>query len=127
MRGKANYKDLDLWRATRELVKDVYESSRYFPEYEMFGLVSQLRRAAVSALSNIAEGCGRGSDNDLIRFLHMSQGSIFEVETQIIVAMDQGYLKEVDFNRLVEKTERCKKLIFGFIRHLDSKRTGANG
>lgn len=125
MRSLANYKDLDLWRATRELVNEVYLCSQHFPKDEIFGLVPQIRRAAVSSLSNIAEGCGRGSSNDLIRFLYIAQGSMYEVETQLIVARDQSYIVESDFNRLMEKVERCKKLVAGFIKYLNEKRTNA--
>ena len=87
-----NYKDLRAWQAARRLVKEVYNVSELFPRDEMFGLRQQIRRASVSAPSNIAEGYGRASRDDYIRFLRISRGSLFEVETQMVLACDLEYV-----------------------------------
>ncbi len=87
-----NYKDLRAWQAGRRLVKEVYNMSNHFPREEMFGLQQQIRRAAVSVPSNIAEGYGRASRDDYVRFLRVARGSLYEVETQMILACDLEFV-----------------------------------
>lgn len=89
-----SYKDLVVWRKSMDLVKQVYASSNRFPEDEKFGLSSQMRRSAVSVPSNIAEGWGRSSDKDFTRFLKIAKGSLFELETQIILAQELRFMSE---------------------------------
>ena len=81
-----NHKNLDVWKKSIALVKDVYNITKGFPDDEKFGIVNQIRRAAVSIPSNIAEGCGRCSDKELLRFLDIANGSLAELETQLIIA-----------------------------------------
>lgn len=80
------YKDLEVWKQSMVLVTEVYQATGDFPKEELFGLVSQMRRAAVSIPSNIAEGCGRKNTKEYIQFLYISKGSLFELETQIEIA-----------------------------------------
>lgn len=94
-----SYKDLVVWQKSMDLVKQVYASLTGFPENERFGLTSQIRRSAVSVPSNIAEGWGRSSDKDFSRFLKIAKGSLFELETQIILAQELGFTSE---NQVVE-------------------------
>ncbi|HRJ30691.1 MAG TPA: four helix bundle protein, partial [Cyclobacteriaceae bacterium] len=89
-----SYKDLDVWQQTRLLVKSVYELTRKFPKDEQFGLTTQSRRAAVSVPSNIAEGCGRNHFRDSTQFFFIARASLYELETQLIVAGDLGYITE---------------------------------
>ena len=96
-----NYTDLDIWVATRKLVKEIYLLTKNFPKDEVFGLTGQIRRCAVSIPSNIAEGCGRNTPKGTLAFLYISRGSIFELETQIYLASDLQYIMEEDFNKII--------------------------
>ena len=87
---------MDAWKESIKLVKDVYAVSKGFPAEEMYGLTSQIRRAAVSIPSNIAEGAARASNRELIRYLYISLGSLAEVETQLIIAIELSYIQECD-------------------------------
>ena len=92
-----DYKELDVWVQARALVKSVYELSGTFPKEEQSSLTSQLRRCIVSVSSNIAEGCGRQTAKETIYFLHIARGSLFEVETQILLAKDLSLTgKDID-------------------------------
>ena len=87
-----SYRDLEVWQRARRLVKSVYELSAAFPDRERFGLTAQLRSAAISICSNIAEGWGRRYPAELIQFLRTANGSLTELETQLILSTDLGYL-----------------------------------
>ena len=82
------YTELEVWKESRILVKDIYSITKSFPKEEIYGLSNQLRRCAVSIPSNIAEGCGRRTSADTIQFLHISRGSLYELETQLYIALD---------------------------------------
>ncbi len=110
------HKDLDAWRESIELVQAVYRTTKVFPQEEVYGLTNQLRRAAVSIPSNIAEGAGRGSKKEFIQFLHIALGSLSEVETQLIIADRLGYLNNLD--SIEEQIRTVRKLILGLIRYL---------
>lgn len=86
------YKELRVWRSAVDLVHLIYRATSAFPVDERFGLTQQMQRSAVSIPSNIAEGYGRGSDAELRRFLHIARGSLFELETQILIAVELGYI-----------------------------------
>lgn len=117
----ANHKELKVWQASVDLVTDIYSLSNLFPKDDLYGLTSQMRRAALSIPSNIAEGCGRNHDKELIQFLYIALGSYSELETQIIVAKNIGYIKELDFNQLTEKLAEVGKLLVGFINSIKNK------
>jgi four helix bundle protein len=108
-----SHKDLKVWQKGIELVKSIYEITQLFPSNEQFGLVSQMRRAAVSIPSNIAEGCGRNSDKELIHFLYIALGSASELETQIIISKELNFLQ-------TEKSEQMQSLIFEIIKMTSS-------
>lgn len=91
-----DYKDLIIWQKSRLLVRTVYILTRKLPKEELFGLTNQVRRAVVSIPSNIAEGFNRGSDKEFIHFLRIAKGSAVEVETQLILCVDLGYLDSDD-------------------------------
>lgn len=110
------YTDLTVWQASMELAVNMYECSKTFPREENYGLRSQLRRAAVSVSSNIAEGKGRASDKELTHFLAQARGSLFEVETQIVIAERLGYVKAHERESILEQTSRVGKLLNGLIR-----------
>ncbi|MDO4165725.1 MAG: four helix bundle protein [Bacteroides sp.] len=95
-----NHKDLIVWQKSMKLVKELYQISRSFPKEEMYGITSQMRRAAVSIPSNIAEGYGRGHDKELIQFLYVALGSASELETQLVICKEINYLTPEEFDML---------------------------
>tara|TARA_R110000868_G_C10426759_1_gene723891 strand:- start:117 stop:464 length:348 start_codon:yes stop_codon:yes gene_type:complete len=110
-----DYKDLDIWVQARVLVKTVYVLTKFFPKDEQFSLTSQVRRCVISVPSNIAEGCGRQSNKETIHFLHIARGSLYELETQLILAGDLNYISDID--NVLKEIERVKKLLNGFINY----------
>ena len=98
--GANTHRDLNVWKKSITLVKDVYVQTKSFPNEELYGLTSQMRRAAVSIPSNIAEGFARNSDKELLRFLSIALGSASELETQIIICNEIGYIKPEVFNAM---------------------------
>jgi four helix bundle protein len=115
--NKKEYTDLEVWQECRKLTNHVYEVSRNFPKEELYGLTNQIRRSAVSIPSNIAEGCGRSTSKDTLHFLHIARGSLYEVETQIFIALDQNYITKEIFESLFETVQRCKRILNGFINY----------
>jgi len=112
-----DYKELDVWVQARELVKTVYVLIRTFPKEEQYALTSQIRRCVISVSSNIAEGRGRQTAKETIHFLHISRGSLYELETQLILADDLDYVN-TELNNILKEIERVKKLLNGFINYL---------
>ena len=115
------YIDLDVWREARKLVKDLYLITNSFPQIEAYGLTTQMRRSVVSIPSNIAEGCGRRTSAETIHFLHISRGSLYELETQTYLALDQEYIKEEESASILKQIETNKKLLNGFINYYKNK------
>ena len=109
--------ELDVWIEARKLAKEIYIITGSFPKEEQFGLVSQMRRSIVSVVSNLAEGYGRNTSKETIHFLHISRGSLYEVEAQVYISFDQDYLGEDKLNKILEQITVCKKLINGFIKY----------
>lgn len=116
-----SYRELDVWKQARSLVKSVYQLSNNFPKTEQYGLVSQLRRAAISVPSNIAEGCGRNHYKDSIQFFFVARGSLYEIETQLILSSDLGFILEDELNKELEQVTQCKKLLNGFINYFQKQ------
>ena len=110
--------NLEVWKQSMELARNVYRKTKKFPADERFGLVGQMRRSAVSIPSNIAEGACRGSRKDFIRFLMIARGSLGEIETQSYLAKDLGYLENID--DIINLTNRVFRLICGLISSLNS-------
>jgi four helix bundle protein len=113
-----NFKNLNVWRKGIDLVVNVYKKSKQFPKEEIYGLTSQIKRSAISIPSNIAEGSGRNSDKDFNRFLDISLGSSFELETQLIIAHELEFLSDNDFNELNEKVIEEQRMITGLQKTL---------
>ena len=109
-----NFKELKIWNDSRVLVKEIYQATELFPSSEIFGLTSQLRRASVSVPVNIAEGTGRGGDKEFNRYLDISKGSLFEIETLLVLANDLEYLEKEKFEILMEKTNFIIKMLVAF-------------
>lgn len=116
-----NYKKLEVWTLSMELVKEIYSLTKFYPANERFGLISQTNRAAVSIPSNIAEGMGRNYKKDTIQFLHVSRGSAYEVETLLNVALMINIIDEQTYNNINKKIDSNIRLINGFINYLEQK------
>jgi len=117
------YTELEVWKESRILVNILYKETKEFPKTELYGLANQIRRSAISIPSNIAEGCGRRTSADTIQFLYISRGSLYELETQSYLALDQGYFQTEKHEIILEQILKCKKLLSGFMNYY-SKRTG---
>lgn len=114
---KKEYTELEVWLESRKLVSLVYDLTKKFPKEEIFTLTNQIRRCSISIPSNIAEGLGRRTTKDTLQFLHISRGSLYELETQFYLAFDQNYLTVTDLYELLEQILICKKLLNGFINY----------
>lgn len=117
-----NFTDLDAWKVNHELVLRVYKITKKFPQDERFGLIDQLRRAAISITANIAEVWGRYHFADKIRFYYQARGSNCEVQNFIILAKDLGYSNLNDYNQLKNKIFQGFKVINGLIRSVEKQR-----
>jgi four helix bundle protein len=114
------FKDLKIWQKSRSLVKDIYEVSLNFPVSETYGLTGQARRAAVSIVTNIAEGSGKGTLKDFNNFLNMSRGSLFELQTLMILSHDLGYISEETLNALNDQFTELEKMFYSFQKKISS-------
>jgi four helix bundle protein len=112
------FEEIEAWQKARELAKAIYAVTKDGAFARDFGLRDQIRRAAVSIMSNIAEGFGRGGNKELTQFLSIAKGSVAEVQSQLFVAQDVGYLNPTQFKALYEKAETTARLIGGLIRYL---------
>jgi len=110
------HKDLDVWKKSIELVTEIYEITRIFPKDEIYGLTGQIRRAAISIPSNIAEGSGRNHDKELVQFLYVSLGSCSELETQIIISNRIKYIDGKMLNDILIKIQDIRKMLLGLIK-----------
>lgn len=113
------YKDLKVWQVSMEMVLDIYKDSESFPKSELYALTSQIRQCAVSIPSNIAEGSGRSSTKEFIRFLSIANGSLSEFETQLEIAHRLGYLS--DTNTYQSKISQLRSMLKGLINSLANK------
>lgn len=116
-----DFKKMKVWQKARELAKNIYIVTSNFPKEEIFGLTSQMRRSAVSIASNIAEGSGRNTDGEFINFLGIANGSSFELETQLMIALDLGYISDSESVALQQDLIEIQKMLFTFISKLKSK------
>jgi len=113
------YKELDVWKKARAFVKEIYIITRDFPNEEKYGLMSQMRRCAVSIPSNIAEGYGQQFKKETVQFLHISRGSLYELETQMYIAYDLSFISEEKLNKLLADLEECRRLLSGLINYFE--------
>ncbi|MET4082325.1 four helix bundle protein [Pedobacter sp. UYP30] len=118
------YTDLEVWKKARAFTSFIYKISSSFPREEIYGLISQIRRCAVSVPSNIAEGSGRRHAKETIQFLAIARGSLYELETQIYVSYDIGFISEIQLNECIGEIETIGKLINGYIRFLSRDQLG---
>ena len=116
--------NLEIWKLGVKLAKDVYLLTERFPKREIYGLTDQIRRAAVSIPSNIAEGKGRSTAKDFVHFLNTARGSLYELKTQLYIAREIEYLTEEDFSSLHKQIENLSHKIVAMIKFLKAKSDG---
>jgi four helix bundle protein len=111
-----NFKELKVWQNARKIVKEIYLDTKDFPSDEKFGLISQMRRSAVSIPSNIAEGSGRNTDKDFKYFLNVALGSAYELQTLLFLSQDVGLMSQERVSELSTLLEEVQKMIYGLIK-----------
>ncbi|MDP1707258.1 MAG: four helix bundle protein [bacterium] len=130
MRGSSDtargfsHRDLIVWQKSLELVTSVYRFSKLFPDDERFGLTSQIRRAAVSVPSNIAEGRSRGSRKDFAQFLHIALGSLAEVETQLDIARNLSFGNALGYDKSMELLGEVRRMLLALLNKIKNKEIG---
>lgn len=113
----ANYKNLDAWKFSMTLANEIYLLTKKYPKEELYGLTAQTKRAAVSIPANIAEGLGRQYKKDTIQFLHISRGSLYELETLLNIAVMTKIITEEEFNTILPYLEKALQVLNGFINY----------
>ena len=115
------YRDLIIWQKYLALVTEIYKITKIFPKDETYGLTAQMRRCAVSIPSNIAEGYGRNSSSDYVRFLRIAMGSLYELQTQLEISLNLKYLKADDFKKFYESSREVERMLSSLIRKMNTK------
>lgn len=113
-----HYQDLEVWQAAMDLAEECYQGTRAFPKEEMFGMTSQIRRAAASIPANIAEGHGRATTKDFLNFLSIARGSLTELETHLLLAHRVGVLPQSKRDQLLQLTDRTSRMLSGLRKAL---------
>jgi len=116
-----DFKELRVWQKSHLLTLAVYNATKSFPRDELYGLISQIRRSAISIPSNISEGCGRLSDKELSHFLVIANGSASELAYQLLLSKDLKYISELDFNQFDQDLTQIRKMLNAFVKQLNSK------
>jgi four helix bundle protein len=116
-----NFKELSVWQKAYQLCLEIYRLTKKFPKEEIYNLTSQIRRAAVSVPSNIAEGYGRRTGPDYIRSLYIAYGSVCELETQIMLSGDLGYVSKSDSEKVLNELAEVERMLKALIRSLEKK------
>ena len=118
-----NHKDLIVWQKSIALVSHIYKQTNAYPQSELFGLTSQMRRSAISIPSNIAEGCGRNSGKELAQFLNIALGSASELETQVIISCNLGFLQKENIRETLNLLNEIIRMISALIKSLKTRAT----
>ena len=116
-----NYRDLQVWTKAHLLTLELYRVSRAFPREEIYGLTSQLRRAASSIGANLAEGCGRRTSNELARFVRIAMGSASELDYHLVLCHDLGFLKAADYERSAKGLTEVRKMLTSFLSRIEEQ------
>lgn len=120
------HKNLKVWQNAIRFVIDIYRTTQHFPDEEKYGITSQMRRAAVSIPSNIAEGYGRFYEKEIVRFLYIAVGSASELETLLIISSELEFIDNLKFNELIDRNTEIIKMISGLIRSIEKKNETKN-
>ncbi len=115
-----NFKELKIWQRSKGLVKNVYQLTAKFPKSEHYGLIAQMNRSAISIVSNIAEGAGRSTKQDFSRFLDIAIGSAFELESQLIISADLGFVSDTEIVEILRELDEIQKMIRSYKKNLIS-------
>ncbi len=121
MSNLVTHKDLEVWKKSINFVTKIYGVTSTFPKDEVYGIVNQIRRAAVSIPSNIAEGAARNHDKEFIQFLSISLGSISELETQIIISNNLKYLTDIQSEEIINHLVEIRKMLIGLVKNIEKK------
>jgi len=116
-----NFKKLDVWNDAKNFCILIFKTTKSFPKEEKYGLTAQINRASLSIPSNIAEGCGRNSNKDFSRFINIAAGSAYEIETQLIIAFEIGYLNKKIYDALIKELNMIHKKLFNLNNFLKKK------
>ncbi len=114
-----NYQNLEVWKVSMQLIKEIYLLTKAFPKEELFGFTSQIKRASVSVSANIAEGLGRQYKKDTLQFLHISRGSLYELETLMNVAVMVEIINMEQFEKVIKMIDETIRLLSGFITYVE--------
>jgi four helix bundle protein len=114
-----DYQKLKVWQKSHEFVLKIYKVTSSFPREEIYALVSQIRRAAVSIPSNISEGCGRSGNRELKHFMSIAMGSATEVKYQLMLSKDLGYIPTGDYNKLNDEVVEIRKMLASYIKRIE--------
>ncbi len=114
-----SYRQLEVWQKAVTLVTEIYQITRSFPREELYGLTSQVRRAAVSIPANIAEGWGRNMTRDYVQFLRVARGSLLELETHLVIAKNLNFIEAITLQRSADQTQEINRMLNGLIRSLE--------
>jgi four helix bundle protein len=117
-----DFKKQKVWQKSHQLTLEIYQATSNFPREDLYGLTSQIRRSSASIPANIAEGCGRDSEADFSRFLHIAMGSATELEYHLLLAQDLGILNVCDYENLSRETIEVKRMLTSFIKKLKADR-----
>ncbi len=117
-----SYRDLIVWQKSMQLVTQVYSKTKILPREELYGLVAQIRRSSVSIPSNIAEGYGRNSTNDYLRFLQIASGSLYELQTQLEICLNLEYLSKEDFESIDEQSREIERMLSSLIKKVGAQK-----
>lgn len=119
-----NFRELKIWQKAHGITLEVYRVTKAFPKEELYGLTSQMRRAAASAGANIAEGCGRDGEGEFVQFLPIAVGSASELEYHLVLARDLGLLEEAGYQKLSGDVIELKRMLTSFVQKVNLRRTG---
>jgi four helix bundle protein len=117
----SNFRNLQVWQKAMTLTTNIYFSTNNFPKEEIFGLTAQIRRSAISIPSNIAEGFGRESNKEYLRFLNVSIASLFELQTQLEIGKNIEYLTEPEFNKIYQDSRELERMLVSFINKIKER------
>ena len=117
----SSYRELKVWQKSVDLAKDVYELTRLFPKSQQFSLVQQMERSAVSIASNIAEGSGRNGTQEFIQYIGIACGSLYELQTQLIIANKIGFVEKANLDKQINETEEISRMLNGLKLSLKQK------
>jgi four helix bundle protein len=116
-----NYRELEVWEKSHKLTVELYKLCRTFPKEELYGLTSQLRRAAVSIGSNLAEGCGRRTASELARFVRIAMGSASELDYHLLLCRDFGFITAAEYDRQSNELVRVRKMLYGLLTSIENQ------